>query len=135
MKVLLCDHRNQQSIGHQRLRRRNRDGGRSEDAVGGAATGGSSDRVMDRRAFISGALGLLAAPLAARAQPAGKVYRIGILGNVPLTDPEGAKLWGAFVRGLHDLGYVEGQNLTIEHQSSEGRYERVPALAGALVRL
>jgi putative ABC transport system substrate-binding protein len=90
---------------------------------------------MDRRAFISGALGLLAAPLAARAQPAGKVYRIGILGNVPLTDPEGAKLWGAFVRGLHDLGYVEGQNLTIEHQSSEGQYERVPALAGALVRL
>jgi putative tryptophan/tyrosine transport system substrate-binding protein len=91
---------------------------------------------MDRRAFIGTlAGGLLAAPLAAGAQPAGKVYRIGILGNVPLTDSEGANLWGTFVHGLRELGYVEGQNITIEHRSSAGQYGRLPALAGDLVRL
>jgi hypothetical protein len=68
---------------------------------------------MDRRAFISGmTLGLLAAPLAAEAQQASKVYRIGILSNVPPTDPEGARVWGAFIEGLRDLGYAEGQNIT-----------------------
>jgi putative ABC transport system substrate-binding protein len=78
---------------------------------------------------------LLATPLAAEAQQAGKIYRIGILGNVPLTDPGGARLWGAFTQGLRDLGYVEGQNIAIEHLSSEGKYERLPALAAELVRL
>ena len=63
------------------------------------------------------------------------MYRIGILGNVPLTDPEGANLWGAFVQGLRELGYVEDQNITIERRSSEGQYERPPALAADLVRL
>jgi len=63
------------------------------------------------------------------------VYRIGILGNVPLTDPEGANLWGGFVQGLRELGYVEDQNITIERRSSEGQYERLPALAADLVRL
>jgi ABC-type uncharacterized transport system substrate-binding protein len=91
---------------------------------------------MNRRAFIGTlAGGLLAAPLAAEAQQASKVWRIGILGNVPLTDPEGANLWGAFVQGLRELGYVEDQNITIERRSSEGQYERLPALAADLVRL
>jgi putative ABC transport system substrate-binding protein len=81
------------------------------------------------------AVGLLAAPLAAGAEQPGKVFRIGILSNVPLTDPEGARLWGAFIQGLHDLGYVEGQNITIVHRSSEGKYERLPDLAADLVRL
>jgi putative ABC transport system substrate-binding protein len=53
----------------------------------------------------------------------------------PLTDREGARLWGAFAEGLRDLGYVEGENLTIERRFSEGRYERLPALAAELVRL
>ena len=81
------------------------------------------------------ALGLLLPPLAAGAEQAGKVFRIGILGNVPLTDPEGAPVWGAFIQGLRELGYVEGQNITIEHRSSEGKYERLPDLAAELVRL
>ena len=80
-------------------------------------------------------LGLLAAPLAAEAQPAGKVFRIGILSNIPLTDPRGAPLWGAFIEGLRELGYVEGQNTTIADRSSEGKYERLPDLAADLVRL
>ena len=88
---------------------------------------------MERRAFVVGALGLLAAPLAAEAQ-AGKVYRIGILGNVPLSDSEGARLWGALTKGLRELGYAEGQNLIVEHVSTAGRSERLPALAAELVR-
>jgi len=91
---------------------------------------------MDRRAFI-GALagGLLAGPLAADAQQSGKLFRIGVLGNVPLTDPEGARVWGAFIQGLRELGYVEGRNITIEFRSSDGKYERLPELAAELVRL
>jgi len=91
---------------------------------------------MDRRAFIGTlASSLLAAPLAPEAQPADRVYRIGILGNVPLSDPGSARLWGAFADGLRDLGYVDGRNIRIEYLSSEGRYERLPALAADLVRL
>jgi putative ABC transport system substrate-binding protein len=91
---------------------------------------------MDRRYFLSVTLaGVLAHPIAAGAQQAGKVYRIGILGNVPLTDAEGARVWGALSQGLRELGYMEGQNLIVEHRSTEGRSERLPALAAELVRL
>ena len=90
---------------------------------------------MDRRGFISSLVGgLLAAPLAAEAQP-GKVFRIGILGTSPLTDPAAAHLWGVFFQRLRELGYVEGQNLAIERRFSEGKAERLPDLAADLVRL
>ena len=92
--------------------------------------------MIDRRTFLAGTGAvLLAAPLAAEAQQAWKIYRIGILGNVPLTDPRSARLWGAFVEGLRELGYVDGGNTTIEYRSSDGKYERLPALAAELVRL
>jgi putative tryptophan/tyrosine transport system substrate-binding protein len=92
--------------------------------------------VIDRRTFLGViAGGLLAAPLAADAQPAGKIYRIGILGNVPLNDPGGARLWEAFIHGLRDLGYVEGRNLVVVYRSAEGKHERLPALAAELVAL
>jgi putative tryptophan/tyrosine transport system substrate-binding protein len=90
---------------------------------------------MDRRTFLAGTGAvLLTAPLAAEAQQTERVYRIGILGNVPLTDTEGARLWGALTQGLRELGYVGGQNITVEHLSTEGRSERLPALAAELVR-
>ena len=85
--------------------------------------------------IVALALGLLWAPLAADAQQAGKVFRIGTLGTVPLTDPEVARIWGAFFLGLRELGYVEGQNITIERRFSEGRAERFPQLATELVQL
>jgi putative ABC transport system substrate-binding protein len=86
--------------------------------------------VMDRRAFLGMiAGGLLVAPLAAEGQPAGKVWRVGILGN------ENSAPWEAFRRGLRDLGYVGGRNLTMESRWSEGRTERLPALAIELVQL
>ncbi len=91
---------------------------------------------MRRRTFMAMiAGGILAAPLAVEAQQSGKLFRIGVLGNVPLTDPEGARVWGAFIQGLRELGYVEGRNITIEFRSSDGKYERLPELAAELVRL
>ena len=59
---------------------------------------------------------------------------MGILGNVPLSDTEGARAWGALMQGLRELGYVERQNLIIEHLSTEGRSERLQGLATQLVR-
>jgi putative ABC transport system substrate-binding protein len=91
---------------------------------------------MNRRTSVGAVAGALLAPtLAAKAQQAGKVFRIGILGNISLAEPEGARLWGAFIQGLRDLGYMEGQNVRIELRSSEGKYERLPELAAELVRL
>ena len=78
------------------------------------------------------ALVALAAPAAA--QPAAKVFRVGILSNVPPDDPQGRLLWGEFMRGMRERGYEEGRNIIIEHRSSEGRYERLPELAAELVR-
>jgi putative ABC transport system substrate-binding protein len=77
----------------------------------------------------------LTSPLLTIAQQEGKVIRIGILGNVPVTDAQGSRLWGGFIQELRTLGYIEGRNLKIEHRSSEGRYERLPELAAELVRL
>jgi hypothetical protein len=83
---------------------------------------------MHRRAFLAiFAGGLLAAPRATGAQQTGRSHRIGILGNVPPTEPYGALLWGAFIQGLRDHGYTEGQNIAIEHLYSEGKYERLVA--------
>src|ERR1700738_3923692 len=85
---------------------------------------------MERRRFLTlTAGGFLAASFAPEGTQADKVHHIGILGNVPISDSGGARLWGAFADGLRALGYVDGRNIRIEHLSSEGRYERLPALA------
>src|SRR5262245_27984247 len=90
---------------------------------------------MNRRVFLRTlGGGLLAAPLTVGAQQAGRTYRVGILGNVPLSDPGSARLWGEFIQALRDLGYVDGSNTSIEYLSSDGHYERLPALAADLVR-
>ena len=88
---------------------------------------------MDRRRFLLTSLaGVLAGPLTAEAQYAGKVYRIAFLGS---TSPSGyASQMEAFRGGLRDLGYVEGQNFVIEFRWAEGSYERLPELAAELVR-
>jgi putative tryptophan/tyrosine transport system substrate-binding protein len=88
---------------------------------------------VDRRRFLLTSLaGALVAPLAAEAQPAGKVARIGVLlFGTPATDPNLA----AFVAGLRDLGYVEGRNLALEYRSAEGRLERVRELAVQVLSL
>ena len=60
------------------------------------------------------AVSLALAPLGAKAQQAEKVYRIGYLTTTgPHTTPETARMWGQFLEGLRDQGYVEGQNIII----------------------
>ena len=76
--------------------------------------------------------GLLAVPLAAEAQQAAKVPRIGYLAVQPAANPH---LHEAFRQGLRDLGYVEGRNVVTEYREAEGKPERLPALAAELVAL
>ena len=91
---------------------------------------------MDRRVFIGTlAGGLLAAPLATSAQPAGKVYRIGYLAAGWGTGTAYLRPLEAFRQGLRELGWVEGQNVLIEYRFAEGRLDRLPGLAQELVRL
>jgi putative ABC transport system substrate-binding protein len=88
---------------------------------------------MSRLAVALLSLALLAGPLVARAQQTGRVYRIGMLQNVPAA--LNASNLDAFRQGLRELGYVEGQNVLIEYRSADGRDERFPNLATELVRL
>jgi putative ABC transport system substrate-binding protein len=89
--------------------------------------------MMNRRAFIVTGAGLLAAPLAAQAQQAGKAPRIGYLGNSnPMT---GATNVGGFRQGLRDFGLIEGQNVAIEFRWADGHFDRFPALAASLAKV
>src|SRR5262245_27223234 len=85
---------------------------------------------MDRRAFVTRLGAALAAPLGARAQQTGKVYRIGFLrvGQPPTTFVE------AFQQGLRARGYIDGRNIGIEYRSTDGSFDELPRLATELVR-
>ena len=88
---------------------------------------------LNKLCGLSLALGLLLGPLAAEAQQPARVPRIGILPPGPIS--ERVHLWEAFRQGLRDLGYVEGQNITLVFPSAEVRPERLPHLAAELVNL
>jgi putative ABC transport system substrate-binding protein len=88
---------------------------------------------VDRRRFLAGAVGILAAPLAGQAQTAGKIYRVGYL-STQMAETARPPL-NALKQTLLELGYVESRNLVIEYRWAEARYERLPALARELVRL
>ena len=89
---------------------------------------------MRRRDFIALIGGAVAWPIRVGAQqPAGKIHRIGYLGSgsfaaVPHLDE-------AFRQGLHELGWVEGQNIVIDYRFAGGEFDRLPDLAAELVRL
>jgi putative ABC transport system substrate-binding protein len=88
---------------------------------------------VDRRRFLLTSLaGALVGPRAAQAQQAGKMYRIGFLGPAAKRVYTDALL--NLSTGLHGLGYVEGKNLVFEYRFAEDEYERLPGLAGELVR-
>jgi putative ABC transport system substrate-binding protein len=76
---------------------------------------------------------ILAAPLAADAQQAGKVPRIGYLGVTSPSDRP--PLLDAFRQGLRELGWVEGQNIVIDYRFAEGSLDRLPGLAAELIGL
>jgi putative tryptophan/tyrosine transport system substrate-binding protein len=71
---------------------------------------------MDRRRFLLTSLaGALAAPLAAAAQQAGKVWRVGILSMAPSAE---TPMFEAFRKALQELGYVEGKNILLDFRLS-----------------
>jgi putative ABC transport system substrate-binding protein len=87
---------------------------------------------LKRRKFISLLVGTAAVwPLAARAQPAGKLARIGYL---TLASGPTPAIKG-FAHGLQQLGYIEGQNLVLIYRFAEGRTDRLAALASELLAL
>jgi ABC-type uncharacterized transport system substrate-binding protein len=88
---------------------------------------------MDRRAFILGGVTALATPLAAEAQRAGQVPRVGYLNPGSSSDPVRQRRLEALRQGLRELGYVEGHNIALEPRWAEGKYHRYPALAADLV--
>jgi len=87
---------------------------------------------MNRRETIIALVALGGVPLAAEAQQAAKIARIGYLSS-SLAD--GLHTTEAFRQGLRDLGYVDGSNVAIEYRDAEGKLERLPALAAELVAL
>src|SRR5260370_25715241 len=89
--------------------------------------------LIERRTFLGViAGGLFAAPLAAEAQQARQIPRVGVLMNLypPDADPP-----QALRQGLREVGYVEGQNLVIDWRDQLGGAHPPPALAPQLVRL
>src|SRR5262249_16114516 len=97
--------------------------GRAERRLDGILAAG-----VGRREFIA-LIGAAAAawPLAARAQKRSSRPRIGIIDDAPM--------WDDFRRALHDLGYVEGQNISFEYRVAQGEPVRLADAAAELVRL
>jgi len=88
---------------------------------------------MNRRAFLCGlTLGTLSAPLAAEAQQAGKMYRIGLLG--PVRAEQAEPYIAVFRHRMREHGWIEGKHFALEIRMAEGKPERLPDLAGELVR-
>src|SRR6266852_2928016 len=88
--------------------------------------------MMERRTFLGTlGLGVLAAPLAAEAQPA-KLPRVGLFG---LGSAESSPFFEALHQGLRERGWVEGQNIAFEDRTTVRQYSRLPDVAAELVRL
>src|SRR5262249_57431879 len=89
--------------------------------------------IIARREFITLLGGAAAWPLAARAQQAGKVWRIGHIGGgsrAALSD-----IAAAFPQGMRELGYIEGKDFVIEWRWADGHYERYSEFAAEHLRL
>jgi putative ABC transport system substrate-binding protein len=89
---------------------------------------------MRRREFITLLVGAAAAwPLVARAQPPARPRRIGLLSASPVSTLSG--IYTGFMRGMRELGYVEGKDFVIEWRSAEGQYGRLSDVAAEVARL
>jgi putative ABC transport system substrate-binding protein len=91
---------------------------------------------MRRRSFIAGLGGTAVWPLVARAQDAGKVWRIGFLTprSLPVA-PDRDAFSDAFTRGMNELGYREGSNLVIEWRYANGDYAHLAGFANELIAM
>src|SRR5262249_16080838 len=88
---------------------------------------------MRRREFITLLGGATAWPLAARAQQAGKIWRIAMLDTVG-RELNSANI-RAFLEKMQEYGYLEGKNLIIDYRSGDGRHERLPEQVSQLISL
>ena len=92
--------------------------------------------MSSRREFITLIGGAAAAwPLAARAQQADRVRRIGVLLGLAANDPEGQARIEAFLQALHQLGWTDGLNIQILRRFTDGDADRARAYAAELVAL
>ena len=89
----------------------------------------------NRRAFIAGLAGAAAWPLRALAQQPGRMRHIGVLMSVAADNPEGQARLAAFVKGLQQLGWTDGNNVQIETRWGAGDAERTRKFAAELVSL
>ncbi len=85
------------------------------------------------RVFTVVILALVTCSVATAADTAGRVYKIGFLGQTSAADL--SRQTGALRQGLRDLGYEEGRNLAIEYRWAERKLDRLPSLAAELVAL
>jgi putative ABC transport system substrate-binding protein len=87
---------------------------------------------MKRRAFVAALAAGLVVPVAAGAQPAGKVYRVGVLSLAPLAARP--QQWEALRQGMRDHGYLLGQNVVLEFRSADGKLDRLPGLMAEMIQ-
>jgi putative tryptophan/tyrosine transport system substrate-binding protein len=86
---------------------------------------------MRRRDALALILAVCSSPVAAQTQQPGKVHRIAWLSSASYL---GSPNWAAFIDAMRELGWVEGQNFSVDHLLYEGRLERLPALAAEAVQ-
>jgi len=90
--------------------------------------------IVNRRESIA-ALVALGGGSIVRARPAARTARIGVLSLSRAADAGGPAPVGGFARGLHELGWVEGRNVVVEHRDAAGNIDRLAGLAAELVTL
>jgi putative ABC transport system substrate-binding protein len=90
---------------------------------------------MKRREFITLLSGAAARPLAARAQQAERMRRIGVLANLPENDPDSRSRHAAFVQALQQAGWAEGRNVRVDYRFALADVARTREYAAELIAL
>ena len=91
--------------------------------------------ITRRKILIALGATALASPLTSHAQPQTKVWRIGFLSQIGRPDPINSGAYGELLRGMRELGYVEGKHFVLEARFADDRPERLPSLAAELVQM
>lgn len=86
-----------------------------------------------KRRLLLGALGACSLGVHVAWAQQGKVWRVGLLSASHVPSVASHWIWGSFLKGMRELGYIEGTNLAVEFRSAEDDYARLPALAAQLV--